>query len=513
MSRKLGESQRTAIVSAMGSTRSIAREFGVSPSTVHKLKASAGVIKAEDLQTPERVARMAAAMHPTRRNERYSWDLEAIRRARDCQVAGDFAEAVRLANAIATDDAMFNARRYRVAPIGSLTAELRGAGGTRGSAVAKRAADYTEVSRPTLIGLAKTLVDHGVAIGKVEASAEDDGSFVRYLLTEWPLEFVKYDRSTDMLEAVTNGGQRLPIVHGDGVWVVIAKTATMPWLFDAAILPAAFIWPAHAESLKSWNLSADSHGLAKVWGELPQGIALEDKDGKLTPEASAFLDMIAGLVEGTQAAGVAPPGSKVNFLANPSTAWQVFSELVNNRERAAARAYTGTDAILGSAGNAPGVDISQLFGVASTLVQTDLQCISDALASGFYAPWTALNYGDSRLAPRLEWHIPDPDRERKSEESAARRTRLFDALDRYTERGMTVDQGIVDALARELGVHPIPQLAETAEKRVSLQLAPTDIARVVRVREARASQGLPLLGDERDDLMLSALEAAQQGPV
>ena len=461
MAEKIAESKRRAIMIASGTTRQIARAHGVSASTVAKSRAhGAGVIRAEDLQTPERVARMAAATHPTRRDERYSWDLEAIRRARDCQIAGNFGEAVRLAKALATDDALFNARRYRTAPIGSLSAEIRAAKGVRGAAIAKKARRHTIVERSTLVGLALTFVDHGIAVGKIEAEAEPDGAHVNYRLTEWPLEFVKYDRSSDCLEAQTYDGQRIPIVHGDGTWVVFAKTAVQPWLYDAAILPAAFVWPAHAESLKSWNLSSDAHGLAKVWGELPQGIALEDVNGKLTAEAEAFLNMLAGLVEGTQAAGVAPPGSKVNFLSNPSTAWQVFSELVNNRERAAARIYTGTDAILGSSGNAPGVDISALFGVASTLVQTDVQCITSALDSGFYAPWTALNFGDSRLAPTLHFQVPDPDRERKSEESAARRGRLFDALDRYAERGMILDQATVDALAAEYGVTPAPRLAE-----------------------------------------------------
>jgi hypothetical protein len=36
------------------------------------------------------------------------------------------------------------------------------------------------------------------------------------------------------------------------------------------------------------------------------------------------------------------------------------------------------------------------------------------------------------------------------------------------------------------------------------------VARVVRVREARASQGLPPLGDERDDLFISELEAVAE---
>lgn len=43
---------------------------------------------------------------------------------------------------------------------------------------------------------------------------------------------------------------------------------------------------------------------------------------------------------------------------------------------------------------------------------------------------------------------------------------------------------------------------------VHITLAPTDVARIVRVREARAAQGLPPFGDERDDMTLPELDAA-----
>jgi hypothetical protein len=46
---------------------------------------------------------------------------------------------------------------------------------------------------------------------------------------------------------------------------------------------------------------------------------------------------------------------------------------------------------------------------------------------------------------------------------------------------------------------------------VPLQLAPTDVAKVVRVREARGAQGLPPFGDERDDMTLPELEASAKG--
>jgi hypothetical protein len=59
-------------------------------------------------------------------------------------------------------------------------------------------------------------------------------------------------------------------------------------------------------------------------------------------------------------------------------------------------------------------------------------------------------------------------------------------------------------MANDLGVDDPPQLA--APKSVALNLASGDLAKVVRVSEARAAQGLPVFGDLRDDMTITELD-------
>lgn len=448
----------SAIASTLGVSRgAVLRALGRIPSRTRKAAEFSGV----------------AAVHtsPQRRPTFLdSWSLEKIRSARDAQARGDFVQAVRLAEVLRTDDAMFVARFNRLAPQSSINALLEPHGATgeqgeplevsaRAKAVAARAAQSVQVPQDLLAVLHGTMVDHGVAIGYVEQETSDDGGRIDFRLTEWPLEWVRYNHSTEQLETATRNGIRVTINHGDGRWVVFRKYATLPWIQEAALLPAAMTWAAHAQGLADWAGASKSHGLAKIIGELPEGVALiADETGTFTPEAQAFLSMLAGIVSGENGVGIQPAGAKTDFLANGSTAWQVFSELITNREKAAARIYLGTDAIMGAQGGAPGVDISMLFGVASTKVQGDLEAIESALSVGVYQPWAALNFGTSRYAPRLKYQIPDPDADKKSAESAGRRARLFDTLDRMKALGMVIDQPTVNALARELGVKPPPQL-------------------------------------------------------
>jgi hypothetical protein len=115
-------------------------------------------------------------------------------------------------------------------------------------------------------------------------------------------------------------------------------------------------------------------------------------------------------------------------------------------------------------------------------------------------------FGDERLAPRIEYALPDPDQERTREERHTGRIRLAEVIAGMREQRLDVTQDVVDRIAADLGVSPAPRLADITESVASLALAPTDVAKIVLVREARAAQGLPPLGDDRDDMTLTQLD-------
>lgn len=417
------------------------------------------------VRTAEDFAGSAAVREraPIRRQPDTLWSLEKIRAARDAQMRGDFAQPVRLAEAMRTDDALYTAYHNRIAPQSAVATKLVACAGMRGEGVARKAQASCFVPRGVLVGIAGTLANHGIAIGYIIREPSDDGTRVDLRLTEWPLEFVRWNPSTEQLETtVKNGGMRVPIVHGDGYFVVFRKTDVLPWTQEAALLPASMIWGAHAYALADWAGASKSHGLAKIVGELPAGMSLQQKldDGSivLSAEAAAFLQMIQDVVSGEAQAAIAPAGSKLDVLANTSTMYQVFSELITDRKKAAAFVYLGTDASLGAAGGAPGVDIATLFLINSTKLQGDFDAIEQGLNTGFYPVWTAINCGDSRYSPRLEYLIPDPDAAQKSKQSGDAYDRLWTAIKAAKDAGMVVDQAYVNTLAKAFGVEDIPQL-------------------------------------------------------
>jgi hypothetical protein len=451
------------------------------------------------------MAQAAAVLAPRRDNSVYSWDLEKIRQARDQQMNGNFRLPAKLAEHLRTDDTLYTAYHNRIAPQNAVQAKLVPADGTRGEAVARKARAGIVVSRTTLAGINGTLANHGVAIGYNDWQPNEDGTCIAFKHVEWPLSAVRHNPSTEVLETSTREGLGVPIVHGDGRWTIYSKFDIDPWKQEAAVLPGALIWAAHSMPLRDWAGSSKAHGRSRVVGTMPEGMPLQEGDeATLSPEAQMFLEMLIAMVNGESGAGLLPFGAKAEFISDNSTAYQVFQELVDNREKAAQRVYLGTDATLGAAGGAPGVDISALFGVATTKVQGDLSAITRGLDVGVYQPWTAINVGDSRLAPSLRYMLPDPDAQRTREELHSNREYFFATLDGYKRNGFVIDQATVTAIAAEYDVPP-PTLAGAPP--TSIPLAPTDIAKAVRAAEVRSSVSLPPFGDERDNMTLPELDA------
>lgn len=450
-----------------------------------------------------------------------SWPLSSIFSARDAQMQGQFERAVRLAEAMRTDDALHVARTNRLEAQKSITAEIKPAGDTaRARAIAAEAeALYGPrgigVTAATMADIEGCLVDHGIAIGLNTPVIREDASRVDLVHTCWPLEFVRYDSVRRQLVTRLDSGVEIPIVHGNGLWTVYAKYDDMPWRQDAAVLAAAVVWARHAYGNRDMAKASVAHGNPKVVGELPAGIALQDEAGALTDEAAALMELLRSVANDDTPYGIRPAGSKIDYLVNTSQAWQIWEHLITNAEKAAARIYLGTDGVLGSQGGAPGVDVNALFGVARTRVEGDLHCIEAGFYTGVLIPWTLLNFGDAAPAPRRLYQIPDADADAAVEATAKRRTAFYADIDAHRAQGFEVTQDAVDALAAAYQVDP-PKLAAIEAKAPSANLAPTDLFRGITFNEARATMGLgPLLlpdgtRDPDGDIIITRLDERRE---
>lgn len=439
------------------------------------------------------------ARQPSGRYPTGSWTLANIFAARDAQMQGNFERAVRLAEGMRTFPALYVARVNRLEAQKSISSKIEPAGTTgRARAIANEAeALYGPrgigVTAATLADIEGYLVDHGIAIGLNTPVIRADASRVDLVHTCWPLEFVKWDSFKRRLVTRIDGGAEVPIVHGDGRWVVYAKHDDMPWRQDAAVLPGSLVWAYGAHAKRDMAKASVSHGNAKVIGELPAGVSLQTADGTMTDEATAFLEMLRAVANDDTPFGIAPPGSKLNYIVNTSQAWQIWKELTGDASKDAARIYLGTDGVLGSQGGAPGVDVNALFGVARTRVEGGLHCIENGFYTGVLIPWTLLNFGDAAPAPRLVYQIPDADADASVDALAKRRKAFYEDIALMRAQGFEITQAVVDALAERYQIDA-PTLAALEAKAPSVALAPTDLFGELTPNEVRATAGVgPLL--------------------
>lgn len=400
-----------------------------------------------------------------------SWTLAEIFNARDDQLHGQFYRPARLAESMRTDDALSVALENRLAPQRCTRVEMVAAKGARGASICAEAEALfgqcgVGISAETLGSIHACLVNHDIAIAQNIATPRDDGSRIDFTLQAWPLEHVRWDSYKRCLltrvdlQTLPSGevleGGEIPIVHGDGRWVVFQRFELDPWK-HAAILSAALVWGRHAYALRDWAKGSVAHGTSKVIGAMPEGVALQNEAGT-TDMAAAFLELLRAIASDDTPVGIKPAGSTVEFLSNNATAWQIFQELVDNAASAAARIYLGTDGTLGSKGDGPGVDIQTLFGVAATRVEGDLKCIEKALRTGTIEPWTAMNFGDSTLAPTRKYMLPDADADAARASEATRTIAFFDEIDRAKASGFAITPDYVERVAKKHGVEA-PALA------------------------------------------------------
>lgn len=432
---------------------------------------------------------------PRRQGGDYSWGLEQIRSARVAQLRGEFDLPVRMAEAFRTNDALFTAYTTRVSTQNAIKLPWIAADTDTGRVARERAERSVCIPQHVRQSILGTLCNHGVAVGYVVHSTYDDpehGPSLAYSLSEWPLEHVRYNPNNCTLETRTREQALVTITHGDGHWVVFRKFGVAPWTQDACVLPGALVWAAHAFGASDWAAASGSHGQPKLIGTLAEGVKLQrdDDSGELSAVAQGLLNTLRDVAAGDSITGILPHGATAELLFNGSTAWQVFERLILNREKAAMRIYLGTDAVLGSQGGAPGVDIAALFNVASTRIQGDLEALERGYREGVILPWCAAHAIAVEDAPRLVYAMPDTDGEKRSEQEASALERLAACVDAMKRTGLQVTQEVIDALVSTLSISVPCTLAAVETRQVTLQLAPTDVAKVVTVNEARASQGL-----------------------
>jgi hypothetical protein len=305
-----------------------------------------------------------------------------------------------------------------------------------------------------------------------------------------------YQRATGQWLYQTVAGL-IEVTPGDGRWVLHLPGGRLnPWRNGAwRALGPAYVRKVHA------NLARDNYGAklanpARV-AYAPNGATENQRVGMLSRLMAWGINTVIEL----------PAGWEAKLLESNGRGSDVFEKQI---------AQSDMDIMITLAGQV--VSVTGGTGFANTdlhqTIRADLiQQTADALAytcnTQTLPQWTAMQPGADVLndSPRVRWDTRRPS-DRKEEATAF--SIAGNAVGKLNEV-MRPDDLRVDMaeLAERYRIPTVKIPAQPESSETSLDLAPTDVARVVTADEGRASRGLPPIGDERGDQTIGALKDSE----
>jgi len=323
----------------------------------------------------------------------------------------------------------------------------------------------------------------------------------------WPTWAVQYRRWRRTYVAITNDGP-VDIISGDGKFTLLGDTEEPH--FDGAIR-------ALAEEVLDGRLTqqaranyVDRYGSPKLIGTMPEKVPVRG------PEGDAMFDAMA-TIRGPDGFGVIPHGAEVDWYSLSAQQSTVFKDSLENVWQYVAAILLGSD---GTMSPSTGVYSAPIFaGVRRDLIDRMLKAMVRGVNLGHVAPWLAFNFLASIeeqrargiwVDPVLDIPLPDPDADARMKSYAERVEKLHTIVKQERDAGFQVTQERVNQLAEKLDVEA-PVLAPAGDAPTKpLELAPTDMAKVVTVNEARvAAAGLQPLppDDPRGALTIAEIDA------
>jgi len=420
----------------------------------------------------------------------YPADVETALR---CADAGDLSMLCRLWSSSLTDGVIRGSLSTRTGGVVRLpkifsgpseqTAELAAGGDTIRSV-------FDEMFPPSELELfSSDAIGPGVAVGEFLPVAG------RYfpVFCRLPPEFLRYDRTSNAWLYRSIAGD-LPITPGDGRWVFFSAGRVDPWRNGiAASVGSAWIDKLHAKAgTHNWESKLANPALVAV---SPKGAVDTARQGWFAAAASWGYNTV---IE-------AETGYDIKVVETNGRGYESFQKTRADSEREAVVAITGQEVT--TTGAAAFQSTSLFEAIASDLIQVTADSLAYCLNTQGLPLWQYLRYGESALfgpPVTVKWDTTPPRDRAAMADVATKAGSALKALDEAAARhGKRVAFASFQA---QIGIEFEDLPAQNNSTK--LNLAPTDLAKAVRVDEARGSEGLPPIGDERGQLTISELDAS-----
>lgn len=472
----------------------------------------------------------------------YLRDLEAAEHAAD---TGNISQAARLMRSARKDGVYAGVLSTRTGGLVRLPKRFRGS---------------EELTRPLQRGNEETrgIFDEMVPATELALLAADGielgvgvGELVPVIGREYPVfvrldpEFLWYRWSENQWYYRSIAGN-LPVIPGDGRWILhMPGGRVAPWQHGLwRAIGRAYIRKEHAlHHADNWEAKLANSARVAV---MPQGASEEQKDSWFASVMSWGVNTVFAMT----------PGYDVKLLESNGRGYEAFKQTIEDQNNEFIIAVAGQTVTTDGGTGFSNADVHK--SIRADLIKETADGLAHTVNTQILPQWVIDNFGEDALEPGVvvEWDVTPP-KDRTAEAAALNVTAqameqltkslathglkldakalaiafgipftdpaddadggngldalLFDvsltqALELAQGRGLRPTEAAVKSIVERAGIE-LEDQPKGEEQPRSIELAPTDIAKVVKVVEARAAQGLPPFGDERDQLTISEFAA------
>lgn len=323
------------------------------------------------------------------------------------------------------------------------------------------------------------------------------GKHATRVLRTWDPKYLRHQWWDDTWWLDTADGE-IRIRANDGEWLFYMPYGSVkPWEYGAwKALTLAFVLARDA----MFDQSRHAEVLAPVRvGKVPQGTTERQR---LT-----YLRQIREMQR--LHAFVLPPGLEYTIVESTGKINDIYKQIIDRSERQYCLIYTGNETTTkGTPGFSQG-DVQER--IQKSKLQSFSGSLSRCLRDGGLVEWSVENYGTADAPLALFDCDPPEDKLANAKTVAAAGESIKAMTEGLATVGLRPTVASVTAYAQKFGfaVEALPAQAPTEEK--APLLSQGDTAKALRADEVRALAGFAPFGDERGDMVLSALNAPPGG--
>jgi hypothetical protein len=453
-----------------------------------------------DAPLVERVRSLQGGHLALRPEIQVEWLLQQRTEAIESAVAGDLSPASLLWKSICTDGTFMGVLGVYSAGITALPRKWRGDPGLVSQLMLGSDSVRSVYDNMVPPDQSELMLQDGKGMGVAVGEIVPVPGRYYGVLRRLPPEGLRYRWSSNMgswFYQTTSG--LLPITPGDGRWVLWEPGGTdaAPWERGAWIYASrAYINKEHA-ILEQANFCRTLANPA-ILTTTPQGASESDRSAWFGAFANWGMNMVAS----------APvPGYDAKVLEIQGQGFRAFKDMIDAANQELIISIWGTNVpVTGGAAFAS----TDLFASPKDVLTKRAARSWDHLVNTQIIPaWTIATAGLDALegSPCIETDATPP---KDSTAIAQSWIQMASSVREVYEVSKLAGvqpkaESVRDMLFRQTGLE-FEELPKGTKPAVKLQLAPTDLAKVVRVDEARISQDLDPIGDDRGDKMLTELE-------